>query len=112
MKVQCARLSVAVSLCVVTAGCGEGVPPETPAGEGEDIGSASAALTGPILGDFEDGTLQRFSPRGAGLVLTNTTETAFTGTHSLKTTRRTAGFLGPGMNLTNQLTQGACYHVT
>ena len=57
MKVQCARLSVAVSLCVVTAGCGEGVPPETPAGEGEDIGSASAALTGPILGDFEDGTL-------------------------------------------------------
>ena len=48
----------------------------------------------PLASDFEDGTLQGWIPRG-GVTLTNTTEQAFAGTRSLKTTGRTAGFMGP-----------------
>ena len=36
--------------------------------------------------DFEDGTPQGWTPRGGGVVLTNTTEAAATGARSLKTT--------------------------
>jgi hypothetical protein len=43
-----------------------------------------------VSNDFEDGTTQGRIPRGSA-VLTNTTEAANTGTHSLKTTGRTAG---------------------
>jgi endo-1,4-beta-xylanase len=70
-----------------------------------------AALTGPIQNDFEDGTLQGWAPFG-NPVLTNTTEAAFSGTHSLKTTGRTSGFMGPSINLTGQLTAGANYSVS
>ena len=45
------------------------------------------------------------------MTLTNTTEQAFAGTPSLKTTGRTAGFHGPSLNLTGQLTKGATYQV-
>src|SRR5439155_2139413 len=47
-----------------------------------------------------------------GVTLTNTTEAAFTGTHSLKTTGRTAGFNGPSLNLFGQLNKGASYRIT
>ena len=43
--------------------------------------------------------------------LTNTTEQAFAGTRSLKTTGRTAGFNGPSLNLTGQLAKGATYQI-
>jgi endo-1,4-beta-xylanase len=62
--------------------------------------------------DFEDGTLQGWIPRGAGVILTNTTEAAATGTRSLKTTNRTAGFHGPSLDLLNTLTPGTIYQVT
>src|SRR5262245_40180381 len=77
---------------------------------------AVIAQTGPIaLNDFEDGTAQGWVPRGGGVVLTNTTEAAFTGARSLKTTGRTQGFHGPSLNVLNtsgvMLTKGATYQV-
>jgi endo-1,4-beta-xylanase len=64
-----------------------------------------------VQNDWEDGTLQGWIPRGGGVVLTNSTEVAHGGTHSLKTTGRTAGFNGPSLNLVG-LTNGATYQVT
>src|SRR5215475_2485488 len=61
--------------------------------------------------DFEDGTPQGWIPRGTA-VLANTTEQAHSGTHSLKTTGRTAGFHGPSVNVTNALQSGNIYQVT
>ncbi|HEU4391554.1 MAG TPA: carbohydrate binding domain-containing protein, partial [Blastocatellia bacterium] len=61
--------------------------------------------------DFEDGTLQGWIPRGP-VTLTNSTEAAAGGTHSLKTTGRTAGFHGPSLNILGLLTKGATYQVT
>src|SRR4029078_7041629 len=66
------------------------------------IGTAPA----PLSSDFEDGTNQGWIPRG-GVTLTNATEQAFAGTRSLKTTGRTAGFMGPSLNLPGQLVKGA-----
>ena len=71
----------------------------------------SGALTGPIQNDFEDGTTQNWFPFGSP-TLANSTEQAFTGTHSLKTTNRTASFMGPSLSLTNQLTAGTTYRVS
>jgi endo-1,4-beta-xylanase len=65
----------------------------------------------PLQADFEDGTLQGWTPRGGGVALENTTEAAFAGTRSLETTGRTAGFHGPSRDLLNQLTKGATYQV-
>ena len=59
------------------------------------VPSPAAAQT-VVQHDFEDGTTQGWVPRGTALV-TNTTEAANTGTHSLKTTGRTAGFHGPAL---------------
>src|SRR6185295_4115337 len=71
------------------------------------------AQTATILDhDFEDGTTQGWIPRGGGVVLTNTTEAAAGGTHSLKTTGRTQGFHGPSLNILNNLVKGATYQVT
>ena len=58
-----------------------------------------------VSNDFEDGTTQGWIPRGTA-VLTNTTEAANTGTHSLKTTGRTGGFNGPALNLLGVLSPG------
>jgi endo-1,4-beta-xylanase len=71
----------------------------------------TGALTGPLQYDFEDGTTQGWFPFGSPTVA-NSTEAAFSGTHSLKTTGRTATFMGPGVSLTGQLTQGATYAVS
>jgi endo-1,4-beta-xylanase len=72
---------------------------------------AAIAQTGFIVeNDFEDGSLQGWIPRGP-VTLTNTTEAAFGGTHSLKTTGRTAGFNGPSLNVLSLLTKGATYQV-
>jgi len=64
-----------------------------------------------VSNDFEDGTTQGWIPRGP-VLLTNTTEAANTGTHSLKTTGRTAGFNGPALNLLGVLSPGTPYQVT
>src|SRR5262249_18851844 len=61
--------------------------------------------------DFEDGTTQGWFPFGSPTVA-NSTDVANTGTHSLKTTTRTASFMGPGVSLQGQLIKGATYQVT
>ena len=110
MQLQCTRLSavvVGLSLGLVTVGCNDG---SSPPGD-ETLTRTSAALTGPLLNDFEDGTTQGWFPFGSPTVA-NSTEVAFTGTHSLKTTGRTATFMGPGMSLTGQLSPGVTYRVS
>jgi endo-1,4-beta-xylanase len=61
---------------------------------------------------WEDGTLQGWGPFGGGVVLTNTTAAANTGTRSLLTTGRTAGFNGPSLQLSTALTPGTVYQFT
>jgi len=96
-----------LSLLVGAAGCSRAGGPADPADT-----TRTSALLAPIQNDWEDGTLQGWLPRpGSTAVLTNTTEAAFSGTHSLKTTGRTAGFHGPSLTLTNQLAKGATYQV-
>jgi endo-1,4-beta-xylanase len=74
---------------------------------------SATAQTGTIVQhDFEEGTLQGWIPRGGGVVLTNSTEAAATGTNSLKTTGRTQGFHGPSLDILGLLTRGATYQVT
>src|SRR5262245_29416138 len=80
---------------------------------GELSSNPATAQTGPVVqNNFEDGTLQGWIPRGGGVVLTNTTEAANTGTRSLLTTNRTQGFHGPSLNLLGLLTRGATYQVS
>jgi len=96
-----------LSLVVGAAGCSRASGPADPADT-----TRTFALLAPIQNDWEDGSLQGWLPRpGSTAVLTNTTEVAFSGTHSLKTTGRTAGFHGPSLSLTNQLAKGATYQV-
>src|SRR5215813_6278923 len=73
--------------------------------------AAVAQTVSVVQNDFEDGTPQGWIPRG-GVILTNTTEAAAGGTHSLKTTGRTMGFHGPSLNVLRMLTKGATYQVT
>lgn len=71
-----------------------------------------AAQSGTIVNnDFEDGSLQSWIPRGP-VTLTNTTEAAASGTHSLKTTGRVQGFNGPSLEVLSLLTEGATYQIT
>ncbi len=72
---------------------------------------AFAAAQTVVQDGFEDGTTQGWIPRGTA-VLTNTTEAANTGTHSLKTTGRTAGFNGPSLDVLPLLSAGTVYQVT
>jgi endo-1,4-beta-xylanase len=105
---DCARVLV---LWVVSAlfalGCGNSKPLH----EGEAIGKTTAAVTIIRQNDFEDGTLQGWIPRGP-VTLTNTTEAAADGTHSLKTTGRTAGFHGPSLNALPIIARGATYQIS
>src|SRR5829696_2456037 len=73
---------------------------------------AAASAQAVVQHDFEDGTLQGWTPRGGTVVLTNTTEAAASGARSLKTTGRTAGFNGPSLNLLGTLSRGTVYKVT
>jgi len=71
-----------------------------------------AALTLVAEHDWEDGTLEGWVPRGGGVVLANSAEAAADGTHSLKTTGRSAGFHGPSLNVFGVLTKGATYEIS
>jgi endo-1,4-beta-xylanase len=97
-------LVVFASFCLIATavGCSNDSPPPDPA-----VNGISGALVS-IQNDWEDGSLQNWIPRGP-VTLTNTTEQAFAGTHSLKTTGRTAGFNGPSLDLLGVLTRGATY---
>lgn len=61
---------------------------------------------------WEDGSLQGWAPFGGGVVLTNSTAAARSGTHSLLTTGRTAGFNGPSLNTLPLLSAGTVYQFT
>ncbi len=76
-----------------------------------DTFSLAQAAPAPISFDFEDGTNGGWFGFGSP-TLANSTAAAFTGTHSLLTTNRTASFMGPGVSLQGQLTKGATYQVT
>jgi len=66
-----------------------------------------------VRSDFEDGTTQGWTPRGGPTVLlTNTTDAANTGIHSLETTGRNGGWNGPSLNLLGVLSPGTFYQVT
>jgi endo-1,4-beta-xylanase len=92
-----------LSALLAATGCSNDAAP--PAG---DNGLTAALVS--IQNNFDDGTAQGWMPRGP-VTLTSTTEQAFAGTNSLKTTGRTAGFHGPSLNLTGQLAKGATYQV-
>jgi endo-1,4-beta-xylanase len=76
----------------------------------EGTETTSSALTGTLSYDFEDGQVLPWKPFGSP-TLTNTTEQANNGTHSLKTTNRTSGFMGPSLELSGQLNAGAIYKI-
>ncbi len=71
-----------------------------------------AQTTVVVRNDFEDGTLQGWVPRGSSVVLTNTTEAAAAGMHSLKTAGRTASWNGPSLDVTGKLVTGTLYEFT
>lgn len=64
-----------------------------------------------VQATWEDGTLQGFSPFGS-VTLTNSGAAARTGMRSLLATGRTAGYMGPSLNLTNRLVPGSSYQIT
>ena len=74
-------------------------------------GVVAHAQTTIVEDDFEDGTVQNWIPRGTA-ILTNTTEEAHGGSHSLKTTGRTANFHGPSLNITPLVQAGTSYQIT
>ena len=63
-----------------------------------------------LTGDFEDGTNQGWFGRGSA-VLTNTTDAAHGGTHSLRTSGRDATWNGPGRNVLGVVQKGATYAI-
>src|SRR3954463_15428117 len=98
---------VSLWLGVVAVGCStDRAPTADP-----DVQQVASALTGTLSTDFEDGTAQGWFPFGSPTVA-NSTDVANTGTHSLKTTNRTASFMGPGVSMQGQMTKGATYQVT
>src|SRR5262252_1321264 len=86
-----------LSIAATSCGNDEASPPPVDPTEG-------SALTS-IQNDWEDGSTQGWFPFGSP-TLTNSTEQALTGTHSLKTTNRTSTFMGPATSLTGKLTPG------
>ncbi|GIQ70630.1 1,4-beta-xylanase [Xylanibacillus composti] len=62
--------------------------------------------------DFEDGELQGWGPRGGGVAVEAVTETAQSGTYSLKVTGRTADWQGVSIDLKDVLKKGAKYQIS
>src|SRR5215468_11492558 len=103
------RLTLFASLSISVAAlgcCNDDAPSPDAPSVAESIGSLTS-----IQSDWEDGSLGGWFPFGSP-TLTNSTEQALTGTHSLKTTNRTSGFMGPAISLTGQLSPGPTYRVS
>ena len=73
--------------------------------------AAGAATAQVVSHSFEDGSLQGWYPRGS-MQLTNTTEAARTGDHSLKVTGRTQSWQGPGLDLRTVLQPSTEYQIS
>ena len=74
--------------------------------------AAPAAAQTVVQHGWEDGTLQGWTPFGGGVVLTNSTAAANSGSRSLLTTGRTAGFNGPSLEVGDLLAPGTNYQFT
>ena len=74
--------------------------------------AAAAAAQTVVQHGWEDGTLQGWAPFGGGVVLTNSTAAANSGSRSLLTTGRTAGFNGPSLEVGAVLAPGTNYQFT
>ncbi|ACB74389.1 Endo-1,4-beta-xylanase [Opitutus terrae PB90-1] len=66
--------------------------------------------TSGLATDFETGTSEGWGPRGP-VTLTPTTETAATGSYSLRVTGRTASWQGPTINVLGKLSKGSRYAI-
>jgi len=75
------------------------------------VASASALVAQVADHGFESGATHGWGPRGSAVV-TSSTEAARTGTSSLKTTGRTAGWNGPAVDLRGQLSAGTAYQIS
>src|SRR5690242_12255993 len=64
-----------------------------------------------VQNDFEDGTTQGWASRGSA-ALASVTDVAHAGTHSLKTTGRTATWNGPSLDVRSLLQKGATYQIS
>src|ERR1700749_2954026 len=71
----------------------------------------SVTASAQVTANFEDGGLDGWSTFGGGspLAVSNSTDVANDGTHSLLVTGRSQTFQGPGINLTSTLTGGQTY---
>src|SRR5271168_1833048 len=65
-----------------------------------------------ITSTFEDGGLDGWSSRTGSSTLTNSTAEAYSGTHSLLTTGRTANYDGPQINVSNKMYNGSEYNIS
>jgi endo-1,4-beta-xylanase len=65
-----------------------------------------------ISSTFEDGGLDGWSSRSGNSTLTNTTDTAHSGAHSLLVTGRTANWDGPAISISNKMYPGSVYNVS
>jgi endo-1,4-beta-xylanase len=61
--------------------------------------------------DFEDGTTQGWGPRGSGVTVEAVMEAANSGSYSLKTMGRSAGWHGASVNVLAILEKGAAYEI-
>jgi endo-1,4-beta-xylanase len=75
------------------------------------ISMACAMAQTLVQNNWEDGTLQGWGPFGSAS-LVNSAAAANSGTRSLLTTGRTAGYNGPSVNLAGLLVPGATYQLT
>ena len=65
-----------------------------------------------ITTTFEDGGLDGWSSRTGSSTVTNSTDAAHSGTHSLLTTGRIANYDGPQINVSNKMYVGSVYNLS
>ncbi|HKO14169.1 MAG TPA: endo-1,4-beta-xylanase, partial [Acidobacteriaceae bacterium] len=65
-----------------------------------------------ISSTFEDGGLDGWGSRSGSSVLTNATDTAHSGTHSLLVTNRVANWDGPSISVDNKMYVGSVYNIS
>jgi endo-1,4-beta-xylanase len=65
-----------------------------------------------IATDFEDGTVQGWQPRGGGVILSASSDAAYSGEYGLKVEGRSQGWNGPTFNVTSFMEVGKTYGIT